>query len=255
LGSRGTSHAFPFGALAFASTDANAARVGASQLRGLARRVVPGPATVDDRYFAYFHLPHFALALFQASMNSVTLADVAAPSDNFVDLPASGIIVARRSDWSVTISRRLGSAVAVQTTEQPALYHLGYEVTLGGGARYSSANWDSTLDPPLCVAGARLEATARFTAVSSGLPLRKLMVPFQVVLYLLRSSSAAQAFQALIKRKMIAPRANLALRLERRIETTAGAVRIEDTLVPQAGLPAVERLAVANTISMHSPSA
>ncbi len=61
LGSRGTSHAFPYGAEAFADRVPEAAALAVHLRRGLERGELLGPAA-DDRYFAYFYLPQFALA-------------------------------------------------------------------------------------------------------------------------------------------------------------------------------------------------
>lgn len=256
LGSRGTSHAFPFGALTFAAHDRSAARLAQMLLAGIEARLAALPATVDDRYFAYFYLPQFALALLHAA-NAANNADAAVSSvqpAGRTDLAGSGLVVIRHGDWSVSISRRLGGALAIESRDSPPLYHLGYDVTSEEGRRYSSAVWHAVVSPHHD-AGAAVCVEAGFRAVSSGLPLRRLMVPFQLVLYGLRSSRLAGAFQALIKRRMIAPVAGLSLKLERRIETTPDAIVVVDRFVRPPGCARITVIRIAACISMHSPSA
>jgi hypothetical protein len=252
LGSRGTSHAFAFGALVFAVVDTNAALLAQHQLDGIARRVVPRPDTVDDRYFAYFALPQFALAYLYSLTDAGSIAPAPAPS-GMTDKRASGLAVVRHTGWSITLNRRLGGALALEMPDRSPLYHLGYEATTQQGGRFSTATLaEDRLDP--CVESTPFEIAARFRAVSSGLPLRRWMVPFQAVLYMLRSSRAAAAFQGTIKRRMISPRRSLPLRLVRIVDVSAESVRVTDTLIPQPGLAKVVQIQVASTVAMHTPS-
>jgi hypothetical protein len=252
LGSRGTSHGFPFGALYFAERDPAAARLAGKLLAGIAQRRIALPDAVDDRYFAYFYLPQFALAFWRAVAVPDAVEAVADPTGT-TDLQESGVVVVRRSAWSATVSRRLGGALALETQDRTLFYHLGYEVTLEDDRRYSSAVW--TMDTAASrEEGGLIVAETSFRAVSGGLPLRRLMVPFQAVLYLLCSSWLAGAFQALIKRRMITPHAYLPLTLTRRVEVAAGAVSVADTLVPQSLPGRLRSIQVASGISMHSPS-
>lgn len=254
LGSRGTSHAFPFGAIHFAASDANAAALAQSQLMGMTRRLAPRPENVDDRYFAYFYLPQFALALNRARAINVPIAPSPEPGGKSA-FAASGLAVFRRGDWSVAVSRRLGAAAAVQTRNGPPVYHLGFEVRTQRGKRYASAAWEPGAQALPAVDGDVIDRVSRFRAVSSALPLRRLMIPFQLAIQVLVSSALAAAFQALVKRRMIAPQDALALRQERRIEVSADEVRIRDRLVPESGLGMLASIEPATVISMHSPSA
>jgi hypothetical protein len=104
------------------------------------------------------------------------------------------------------------------------------------------------------VDGKTVNARAQFRAVSAGLPLRRLMIPFQLVVHVLRSSWLAAAFQALIKRRMVAPVRPLSLSLERVVRVDEHAVRITDKVIPGSGLGELSSLSVAATVSMHSPS-
>jgi hypothetical protein len=253
LGSRGTAHMFPFGALYFAADDAGAAMLARRWLEALEAGHGPDLRIVDDRYFAYFYFPQFALAaLWLERSRASAIPPAAVRTEPATDLPGSGFIVQRRADMSLTVSRRLGGALAIQTADAPPVYHLGYEI-VAGGRRYSSAVWSDA--PVHAVACAAIAATAEFQATASGVPLERLMVPFQIAVRTLATSRLAGMFQESVKARMIAPRRPLPLRLDRDIRLEGDAVVVTDRLVLGAGLEAVERLAVAGQISMHSPSA
>jgi hypothetical protein len=253
LGSRGTSHAFSFGAIYFAGTDENAAALAEHLLGGIARQLVPRPDTVDDRYFAYFYLPQFALAFHCGATTATSLGSVTQRADSTY-LPGCGLAIVRRSDWSVAVSRRLGGALAIETPDDPPLYHLGYEVLTATGTRYSSAIWEPTTDWQPITDGEGIQVATGFRAASSGIPLRWLMIPFQMVVHALASSLISSAFQSAIKRRMISPRRSLALKLERRVDVGAQSVRVVDTLLPGRGLARLSDVQAALSVSMHSPS-
>jgi hypothetical protein len=253
IGSRGTSHAFPFGAIWFARSDPAAAQLAHRWLSGLAHGLVPRPESVDDRYFAYFYLPQFALAL-HAGVNFEMPTMQREPLKQLVDLPRSGLTLVRREGWTVTVSRNQGGALAVQTEETLPLYHLGYEVTARDGRRYSSAVGTSPQRLHALTPHGLLETDVQFRTVSSGIPLRKLMIPFQVVVHALKSSRLAGGFQSIVKRRMVAPARSLPLRLKRRIQLDDGSVQVQDTLVPEPGLEQLVEVRIASSISMHSPS-
>jgi hypothetical protein len=253
VGSRGTAHVFPFGALYFADQDANAAQLAASWVDGLSSGAAPRPSSVDDRYFAYFYFPEFALAYHQAAQAAPPAALQCAPEQGVVDQAGSGLVAVRRGHWSALISRRLGGAIVLDGGYEPPIYQLGYEIDTTSG-RYSSANWDEDMAcAPL--ADGVVTAASTFRASSSGVPLKRLMAPFQLVVGFLGTSRLAEGFQGLIKKKMIAPKAAPGLELQRTIMIGDAGLRVDDTLTPRAGLPVIKRLDVARTISMHSPSA
>jgi hypothetical protein len=170
-----------------------------------------------------------------------------------LDLASSGFIAVRRNGWAALVSRRLGGAFAIDGGANVPLYHLGYEIETGSG-RFSSANWDQGV---ACapVDGNVIHAQSEFRASSSGVPLKTLMAPFQMVVGFLRTSALAEAFQGVIKRKMIAPRRAPGVRLERSIVVVDGGLEIADRLIPRPGLGMIKRMDMARTISMHSPSA
>jgi hypothetical protein len=253
VGSRGTSHVFQFGALYFSDHDNNAAQLAASWLDGLSNGAAPHPATVDDRYFAYFYFPEFALAYHQAVQRAVTPAVSPKVQSGILDQSGSGLVAVSRGQWSALISRRLGGALALDGRNRPPLYHLGYEMVTAGG-RFSSANWDEDT-PCTAIADGVVKAQSEFRASSAGVPLKTLMAPFQLVVGFLGTSGLAEGFQGIIKKRMIAPKTAPGLRLERKITVTANGLSVHDELIPRSGLVSIKRLDIARTISMHSPSA
>jgi hypothetical protein len=253
VGSRGTSHVFPFGALYFSDQDDNAVQLAASWLDGLSNGASPHPATVDDRYFAYFYFPEFALAYYQAAQQAVTPVVSPKARSGTLDQPGSGLVAVSRGQWSALIARRLGGALALDGRLEPPLYHLGYEIDTAAG-RFSSANWDEAT-PCTAIVDGVIAARSEFRASSSGVPLKTLMAPFQLVVGFLGTSGLAEGFQGIIKKKMIAPRTAPGLKLERRITITDRGLSVRDDLIPRAGLASIKRCDIARTISMHSPSA
>ena len=253
VGSRGTSHLFPFGALHFAARDASAAQLLSSWLSGLSEGVAPNPGSVDDRYFAYFYFPQFALAYEQATRAAALQSPRPVEQPGILDLANSGFVAVRRGQLAALVSRRLGGALAIDGGTNAPLYHLGYEIETGSG-RFSSANWDADI---ACtpVDDNVIHAQSVFRASSSGVPLKNLMAPFQLVVGFLQTSALAEGFQGLIKKKMIAPKRTAGLHLQRRVVVTNDGLEIEDRLTPSAELGAIKRMDVARTISMHSPSA
>ena len=256
LGSRGTAHLFPFGALHFGADDPFAAALAARWLTGPAIRLEAGPsmdpARFDDRYFAYFYFPQLALAALQLARSGLPEMEQQLLLPALTDMPHSGIWIHRHADYSITVSRRLGGALAVETAHAPPCYHLGYELAIAG-RRYSSAVWEmGALEPS---GPAETRAAGRFGSTAAGVPLERLMVPFQATVRMLRSTVAAEVFHRVVKARMIAPRPTLPLQLERRVRTDCQAVEVTDRLVPGHGLAQVERVAVAGQVSMHSPSA
>jgi hypothetical protein len=253
VGSRGTSHVFPFGALHFAKQDKNAEQLAASWLAGLSEGAAPTPGIIDDRYFAYFYFPEFALAYEQAARGGPLQLAHVDEQPGILDQRASGLVAIRRAGWASLVSRRLGGALALNGRNRAPLYHLGYEIETRGG-RFSSANWDEEF---ACTAvdDAVIYAQSEFRASSAGIPLKTLMAPFRLVVGFLGTSGLAEGFQGIIKKKMIAPKRAPGLRLERKIVATESGLDVHDQLVSQPGLVAIKRLDIARTISMHSPSA
>jgi hypothetical protein len=251
LGSRGTGHVFPFGAMDLAARLPEARALAAVLLRVHTSGLAAGPGHVDDRYFAYFYFPGFCLAYHAATRNAVPDAAAAeAPGD--AARAASGLALWRRGAAAILVNRRLGGATALLRPGVPALYHLGYTVTIGG-ARYSSAGWRSP-NPEDTQSGDAAHSTAQFSAVSGGLPLRWLTIPFQLVVHALVSGRLAEMFQAFVKRVMINRGRTIPLTLERRVTLADKSVLLEDVLRPGRSL-SVDGAEVSSQPTMHSPSA
>ena len=251
IGSRGTTHVFPYGALRLAPRDSRAATLLSRWLTGFEIQLLLTPARVDDRYFCYFYFPLFAIAFEEACRRRVPQAELEPPRD--CEFRDSGLSVRRKRGWGITINRRLGCAVALETTVNAPLLHLGYEVLTAAGKLYGSANLAAELTD--CAERDAVCGHAEFRAISAGVPLRRWLLPFQLVTYLLVHSSLAQPFQNSIKRRMISPAARLPLRMSRKVMIEEKAVNIIDRFEPAKGLPRLDGLRVASEISMHSPSA
>jgi hypothetical protein len=253
IGSRGTAHVFLAGALMLAPRSDGARQLAGRLLKLLENGLAPRPCDIDDRYFAYFYFPAFALALRAAALRPAkSLEELEPASDRTFDQPQSGLIGRRTGNRTIVINRRLGGAAAILRPGTPARYHLGYTATASNGKRYSTAGWRE--DQAKVSGAGNLEAHAIFTKVSSGQPLIRLMVPFQLVAYLLLTSRLAEAFQSIVKRIMIAPRATLTLAMTRTVSVTDSEVLIRDQISPQ-GKVALRGIDVTTTITMHSPSA
>jgi hypothetical protein len=128
-------------------------------------------------------------------------------------------------------------------------YHLGYEIMARNGERYSSAAWQdgALLSEPDVSLG-------RFRRVSEGLPLKRFMVPFAILVRLLAVPRLSDAFSSMVKRKMIRPSRELDIALTRRVFRQAGEIVVTDELVAGSEL-AVRNIRPTMDIAMHSPSA
>lgn len=253
IGSRGTAHVFPAGAIMLAQRSAGARQLAARLLRLHEAGLAPRPSDIDDRYFAYFYFPAFALAFRAAALSHVTsFAEPGPAATRTFDRPQSGLTGRKSASATIVMNRRLGGATAILRPGLPARYHLGYTVTAGDGKRYSSAGSRKDQTPVPCPGG--FEAQAAFTEVSSGQPLVRLMVPFQLVAHLLMTSRLAEAFQSVVKKMMVAPQATFPLAMKRTISVTENDVLIQDRISPE-GKATLSDIDVTTTVTMHSPSA
>jgi hypothetical protein len=257
LGSRGTGHVFPAGALSFAGR-LPAAAVLANRLLSIhSAGLAPDLQSVDDRYFAYFYFPALTLAYRAACTSPLSAADRSGEASRAAPAcvihPHSGIVVRRMRNAAMFTSRRLGGAVALTRDLEPPFYHCGYTVTVSNGRRFSSAGWQSH-DGGVHEPGERLVVTARFRKVSGGQPLRYLTIPFQIVVHFLVFSRIAELFQMFVKDRMIVSRSEIGLVLERQVAVSEEQVVLRDRLIPDGRLPIVD-IQVTDAITMHSPSA
>lgn len=256
IGSRGTSHVFPAGAIMLADHSSGAMRLASRLLHLHAISLAPRPADIDDRYFCYFYFPAFALAYRAACLNRNISLDNLEPITKTREFAKDdGGLAGRRFDSTmVVMNRRLGGATAILQKGLNAQYHLGYTLKAGNGRRYSSACWKLKQSTPNQNDPTALSANAIFNKVSSGQPLDRLTIPFQIVVHLLVTSRLAEAFQSFIKKTMIAPKNSFPMELQRTVTATQGGVSIRDRLSPM-GTRSVKDIDVTSEITMHSPSA
>jgi hypothetical protein len=256
IGSRGTSHVFPAGAIMLADRSSGAARLASRLLHLHAINLAPRPADVDDRYFCYFYFPAFALAYRAACLHRNTALDTLEPVTTVREFSRqdSGLAGQRTGTTMVVMNRRLGGAAAILRNGLSAQYHLGYTLKAANGSRYSSAGWKLQQSTPNQNDPTALSARATFNKVSSGQPLDWLTIPFQIVVHLLVTSRLAEAFQSVVKKTMIAPKGSFPLELQRIVAVTQGGVSIRDRLSPTGTRP-VKDIDVTTEIAMHSPSA
>lgn len=252
LGSRGSSHAFPFGAIRLIQHVPAAANLARRLIALHAAGLASGPGDVDDRYFAYFYFPAFSLAYWAASRSGFLSlpADERQP-EAVREYPDSGLAIRQHAQSAIYVSRNLGGALAVVGRGKEPHYHLGYTVAIGR-RRYSSAAWQRKIQAQ--PADNELMLRAAFREVSGGQPLARLSLLFQAVVHLLFTSRIAELFQSLIKRKMIAPKRTVPLVLERRVQWSGERLALFDTLRPHGPLH-LDELEVTSQITMHSPSA
>lgn len=250
IGSRGTSHVFLSGAISLSSR-IPAMQTLAGRLLGIhAAGLAAGPGDVDDRYFAYFYFPAFALAYHAASSGQVPApARTAGSPPVLIRHAESGIAIRRQNGSTVAVNRRLGGAAALLRVNSAPLYHLGYTVT-ERGKRYSSASGHDTSS---LSRSDDFHSFATFTKVSGGIPLRWLTIPFQLIIHVLATSRLAELFQSIIKGAMISPKQAVALSMERRTVFAADSVVFQDLLKPARALD-LDDIAVTAQITMHSPS-
>jgi hypothetical protein len=245
IGSRGTSHGFAFGAEHFADRFESAAILRTQFRRAHRANRITGPDGVDDRYFAYFYFPQFALAHRTAVKADALPVEISRAEQ--ITYEGCGLTARRVCDSTVLFSRRLGGALAWVDPNGSATYHLGYEAIDRRGRRYSSASWTSG------ELGKPSEAHAVFQRVADGRPLERWMVPFALFTRLLGVPRLAEFFANHVKARLIRPQRFLEMSLHRRIEVRDGWLLIRDELsAPNASN--VRSIRCASEVAMHSPS-
>jgi hypothetical protein len=252
LGSRGTAHGFPFGASYFADRSPESAALAAHLLRGLDLGVLPGPADADDRYLAYFYLPHFALACTAAPFTAAP----GAPGAPFTAWPRSGFVVRRDRAGGAAVSLRRQGAFNLSAPGGPELGNLGWWAETESGARWTSAAWNPgalDADPP---ERDRLRVRGRFAAVPDALPLARSAVPFTLFSETaLRFPGAAERFKRALRPGLIARRREMPLAFERTMAWEGPALRVTDVVRSLPGCPRLRALGPAGEIDTVSPSA
>ncbi len=246
LGSRGTSHCFAFGAEYFAASNAVSAQLAWKFRKAHRERWLQGPESVDDRYFAYFYFPQFALA---ASVAGTLPQSSPHPSLQSANFDKSGFRVTRLNGGSAHVSRRLGGAIALAGRGRSFLYHLGYSVRVRNGRRYATAIWSD-----IEAAHRADEYNAHFREVVDEKPLERWSPFFAVFTRVLAIPGLASLFSASIKARMIRGRARLGGQLTRTLTIGEDLIEIRDTIV----IDRPEELVTLSRqleIGIHSPSA
>ncbi len=252
LGSRGTEHAFPFGAEHFAARSEAAGRIAAHLRAAFSRGELTTPAAIDDRYFAYFYLPQFALA---ASLNRIETAPAAPAQRGDTSWPAAGFRVHRTTAMDVVCSLRRQGALNAHAAGLPVFCDMGYWAQTRDGRRFSSAGWNpdaldiTDLPDGFTVRGA-------FIRVKDDLPLVRHPVAFHALSsWVLRWPALAERVQGFIKRRKVVTRAAAPLRIERRIHWHGDELHLHDAIIAEAACPPISALTPVSDIDVHSPSA
>ncbi len=252
LGSRGTAHGFPYGASYFAEHVPDAAALAAHLRRGLHLGLVPGPADADDRYLAYFYLPHFALACTVAPRSE----DRSSPRAPYTVWPRSGFVIRRSPGGEIVVSLRRQGAFNLCVPGRPEHGNLGYWAETGSGARWTSAAWNPgavDADPP---EASCLRVRGRFTAVPDAMPLARSALPFTLFSEVaLRWPAAADRFKRALRPRLISRRREMPLAFERAIRWEGEALHVIDAFRALPGCPRLATLGPVDETDTVSPSA
>ncbi|MEM7165316.1 MAG: hypothetical protein AAF581_07625 [Planctomycetota bacterium] len=254
LGSRGTAHALPFGAEYFAALGDPNARALATLLRDRYRNGCGiDPSTVDDRYFAYFYLPQFALAA------TIDAGDGGASTASGVDtvLPAAGFRFWHVGDSTVVASIRRHGAFVVHRVGQDSEAQLGFWAETRSGERWSSCSWSETAaEQQLGHEQRHVVIRGDFSRVEDSLPLVKWGLVFGgLTRGPLRFPKLAERFQKRLKRRKIEERRERPLSFERSLRIDGGQLEVRDRIERKPGCPALAAIYPVADIDVHSPSA
>ncbi len=261
LGSRGTEHAFPFGLDSFADRIPAAATAAIHLRRGYLEDRLPTPASVDDRYFAYFYLPQFALAC------TMPAEEPPAPSGSAecaaACWPSSGFRIWGGPQGTVVCSLRRQGGFNLYAPGLPVHTNLGYWIETRDRRRFTSAAWNEGAidaeespdiggepDRPSC------RVRGRFARVDDALPLAGGSVLFRFFSErVLRFPRLGEWFQSWLKQWKIMRRDAAPLTFERRLVWKEGELLVSDVIQAQGGCPSLRAVGPVADIEVHSPSA
>jgi hypothetical protein len=249
LGSRGTEHAFAYGAEIFAPHIPEASVVATHLRSGLSAKRLCRPETVDDRYLAYFYLPSYVLA---ASLGSspVHADDTNAPPLRW---PRAGLHGVRtRQSHIVCSSSRLGAFTIC--TEQSVHRNFGYWAETTDGRRWASCGWRAAV-PAETPANQSIEVSGPFVAVEDALPLVRSDTAFHFVTHrLFRWAALAELFHRRLKDRKINRRRFGPFVLERALRWHSKGVTVRDDIHRAPTAPPLRSIGPVADIDVHSPS-
>lgn len=261
LGSRGTEHCFPYGIEYFARHIDAAASLAGMMRANLERGLLRTPATVDDRYLAYFYLPHFVLA---CSIDRAETTEIARSEGNqrpsqagVTVLGQSGLVVWRaNADISIWSLRRRGAFSLIRAGRR-LRRDMGYWAETTAGDRWSSSRWRTgTYEAESLDDGRGWRVRGRFSRVADKLPLASGSVLFHLLTdWLLRWPAAAEWMQRTIKRRKIVQSHEKPLAFVRELRWETTTLHVTDRLRRQPGCPPLRAVYPVSDIDVHSPSA
>ena len=248
LGSRGTAHAFPFGAEALASSIPDAGRIAAHLRASASARVIAGPAAADDRYLAYFYLPSFVLA----SAIEPAAAVPRATADD-AQWRNSGFRVSSRARGSIVCSARRAAAFAVYGRSGVAHRNLGYWAETEDG-RFASSPWRADPEPVDLGDAGGIRAEGLFARVDDELPLVRHETAFRMVAaWLFRWCDVAELWHRALRRR-IARRRKAPLRFTRELRWEGDSLLVRDVIARIEHGPALRAITPVDDTEVHSPS-
>lgn len=257
LGSRGTAHAFPFGAEYFAAQgDPAAGQIAAALRRRYGEGAAAGsagidPTTVDDRYFSYFYLPQFALA---ATIDGGAGESAPAPTDDAA-FPGCGFRIWRIGATSIVASLRRQGAFVVHRPDRSET-QLGFWAETKSGERWSSCPWsEDARELQVGTDQRHVVVHGAFARVEDSLPLVKHGLAFTTLTRgPLRFPALAERFHHWIKKRKIEKRRTQPLSFERSLRIDGSQLEVRDRIEKQPGCPALTAIYPVSDIDVHSPS-
>ena len=249
LGSRGTEHAFAYGAEVFAPHLPEAAVLATHLRSGLGAKRLCRPESVDDRYLAYFYLPSFTLA---ASLGPTT-ADADVPSATSIAWPRAGILIRRSPTANLVCSLNRMGAFTI-CTEKATHRNFGYWAETTDGKRWASCGWrpsDSAWSPQ----SDPIEVSGRFIAVDDALPLVRGDAAFRFVTHrFFRWGALAEFFHRRLRVRQINRRRHGPFSFVRSLVWQGDDLIVRDEIRRTAAGAGVRRIGPAADIDVHSPS-
>jgi hypothetical protein len=250
LGSRGTEHSFAFGAEAFATTNADAARIALHLRCAILSDAVPSPATVDDRYLAYFYLPSFVMTASLGDRPIAAMTDIRSRA-----FAHSGFHVVLGRSGAVVCSTRRNGAFNLYAASGPVHRNLGYWIETRDARRFASCAWSSNAVQAQPETD-RLTVEGRFVQVDDNLPLLRHEVAFRAATqWVLRAPAVAERFHRFVKRRKITRKVAAPLSFARELRWTDDRLIVTDTLRTRDGGAPCRLVIPAADIEVHSPSA